>query len=232
MRKATVLIAVVLLVASTAHAENVGSMFGTMSTARTVASGHTLLGARVGVADATSANGTFGFGFSRTGDARLKAGFIDDDLIQTTLALGTDAKWQVLNVYAVNSEGVVSRSKAPFDLAIGPFVEWFKIDFDNNPVIESQSVFQVGMGFYGSYPVKLKNGGSISPYGRVNARVEWLSVNFAPSPVPLSDASDNQLALGLNGGVAWHPRGSNLVLFGEIQLDGNDGVFFGIDYLL
>jgi len=232
MRKATVLFAAVMLVATAAHAENIGSMFGSQTTARSMAPGHTMLGASLGVADATSVIGAFGFGFSRTGDGRLRAGFIDDELIQTTLALGADAKWQLLNVYQVNSEGVSTRSTAPFDLALGPFIEWYKIDFDNNLILESQTVFQAGAAFHGSYPVQLKNGGSISPYGRINARIEWLSIDMAPSLLGPSNASDNQLALGFNGGVAWHPRASPVVLFGEFQLDGNDGVFFGINYLL
>ena len=40
--------------------------------------------------------------------------------------------------------------------------------------------------------------------------------------------SDNNLEVGLHGGVYWKVN-SSLGLFGEFQLDGNDGVFFGIE---
>jgi hypothetical protein len=90
----------------------------------------------------------------------------------------------------------------------------------------------VGFQMLGSFPIKLERGGSLSPYGRVNVRFESIRADLV-SGVPTSlDASEDQLALGLNAGVSWHPRASSIALFGEFQIDGNDGVFFGIDYML
>jgi hypothetical protein len=232
MQKLAVIVGVLVIAAPMAVAENVGSTFGSLSTAQTLAPGHTALGAQVGVADATSFYGSVSHGISSTGDGRLKIGFFDRDLVGTQFALGADMKWQLWDAFESNAEGTVSRSKHPFDMALGPFVEWFNIGYDNNPVIESQNVFQVGLQMLGSYPIKLEKGGSLSPYGRVNARFESIRANLVSGVPSTFDTSEEHLALGLNGGVSWHPRASSIVLFGEFQIDGNDGVFFGIDYML
>ncbi|MFQ5499995.1 MAG: hypothetical protein ACE5FH_10020 [Candidatus Zixiibacteriota bacterium] len=46
---------------------------------------------------------------------------------------------------------------------------------------------------------------------------------------PTDNDSRSNLEFGLNGGVAWNVS-RNLTLFGEFQLDGNDGIFFGLDF--
>jgi hypothetical protein len=232
MKKLAVAVCIVCMAAPVVQADNIGSSFGALMTAQSVAQGHYVLGGRLGVAEATSFYGTFGYGFSRNADGRIKLGFVGDDLTEGELVLGADTKWQVWKVYQANSEGQVSRTKHPFDLAVGPFVEWFKVDVGTSAASSSVTATQLGLQVVGSYPVQLKNGSSIAPYGRINVRNEWLSFETSVPGFASVSGSESQLALGLNGGVSWRPRASAVALFGEIQIDGNNGVFFGLDYLI
>lgn len=231
--KRMILTAVALVALTTvACAENFGSTFGALTTARATDKGETYFGGRLGIADATSFVASVTRGLSEKADGRLKAGLIDDDFFKTELILGADLKWQVWNVETTVTEGDVTRSKYPLDLAVGPFVEWVKFDYDNNAFLESATVFEIGAQVVGSYPVHLKNGALISPYGRLNVRNESFRMDLGPTAPSGTDLSDSHIALGLNGGVAWRPRGLTTVFYGEIQIDGNDGVFLGVDFRL
>lgn len=222
-------VAAVLTLTAAGHAENFGSTFGALTTAQAVGRGETFLGGRVGVADATSIVGSITRGLSGIADGRFKAGFIDDELFKTELILGADLKWQVWDVLNVAPD---AESKPPFDLAVGPFVEWVSFDFEDNLIIESQTVFQIGGQVIGSYPFHLQNGAMVSPYGRFNVRHESLSTDVASGVEESLAISDSHLALGFNGGVAWRPKGTTMLLYGEIQIDGNDGLFLGADFRL
>jgi hypothetical protein len=112
-------------------------------------------------------------------------------------------------------------------------VEW--IDWDSEVLgisTVSMSVWQIGGQVTGSHTIHFSNGGTLAPYGRLNLRYEAISVELAATfPGATVSASDSHMALGLNGGVAWGPT-RNILLFGELQIDGNDGLFLGIDYKL
>jgi len=232
MKKLIVALSVLGSMVQVAQADNVGSSFGALMTAQSLAQGRAALGGRLGVADATSFVGSLGYGFSNSADGRVKLGLAGDDLSESELILGADAKWQETRAYEANPQGQVVRTKSPFDFAIGPFFEWFKADYDEGIVRGSTAVTQLGVQAVGSYPVRLNSGGSLSPYARINARNEWLNVEASDALGNSVSGSDSQIALGLNGGVAWRPRASAVSLYGEFQVDGNNGVFFGIDYLL
>jgi len=233
MKKFLITSLAVLMIGPAAHAESVGSSFGALMTAQSLAHGHTAIGARLGFAGTTSFVGSLGYGLSRTGDGRIKLGFVGDDLTESKLILGADAKWQLWKAFQANAQGQASRTKHPFDLAIGPFIEWFKADVGSGSLASSFAVTQLGFQVVGSFPIQFKSGGSISPYARINARNEWISFNISAAGLPVNvSGSDSQLALGLNGGVAWRPRASPASLYAEIQIDGNSGLFLGIDYPL
>jgi hypothetical protein len=232
MKKFILALSALITMGSVAQAENVGSSFGALMTAQSLAQGGTAIGGRLGVAQATSFIGSIGYGFSGTGDGRLKLGFVGDDLSESELVLGADTKWQVMKAFEVNSKGQAARTKHPFDLAIGPFVEWFKADYGTSTLRGSSTVSQLGLQMVGSYPVLLKSGGSLSPYARINARNEWLSFEADNGLGGTVSGSDSHIAVGVNGGVAFRPRASAIALYGEVQFDGNNGVFMGIDYLL
>jgi len=43
------------------------------------------------------------------------------------------------------------------------------------------------------------------------------------------DGSDSNLEIGITAGVQWIWT-PNVSLFGEVQIDGNDGLFLGVDF--
>jgi hypothetical protein len=91
------------------------------------------------------------------------------------------------------------------------------------------SVLQLGGFALGSYPFVLSNGSTLSPYGRLNLRMENLSVDWPGGTPPGLDDSESNLEFGLHAGVAWK-FGSTATAYGEFQLDGNDGLFLGLDF--
>lgn len=204
-----IVLLLVCLAAGSVFASGVGSAFGTMTTASAMGQGKANFGAGVGIADATSLFGTLEYGLSRYTDGRIKLGLYDaDDDLKFTI--GADLKWQFWDMDQGRRE--------PFDMAFGGFFEYLDVN--------NFSVFQVGAMALGSYPIALSNGATLSPYGKLNVRLESVSWDNAPEGV---DDSESDLRFGLNAGVAWQAT-SVICLFGEFQIDGNDGVFLGLNF--
>jgi hypothetical protein len=200
--------ALFILTAGSVLADGAGSVFGAMKTAKTLGQGRTDITAGVGLADATSFTGVLTYGLGRYTDGRLKLALVDDEGSNGVhIGLGGDFVWQFWNLDA-------SR-RYPMDMGIGAFFEYR----DFGPA----SVFEVGTHLLASYPFQLSRGGTLSPYGRFNARLEKFSVDRA--------GSDSELELGLNGGIEWAPT-TTMRFYGEFQFDGNDGLFLGIDFNL
>jgi hypothetical protein len=191
-----------LFVGQAATASGVGSAFGCLTTAQALGQGRGNFGGGVGIADATSVFGTFTYGLSKYTDGRIRLGFRDD--VDAELTFGADFKWQFWNI----GEG----RREPLDMALGGFFEY--VDVGNF------SVFQFGGQLFASYPFRLNRGGTLSPYGRFNTRMESYSGG---------GASDTELEFGLNAGVAWQATPA-VAFYSEFQLDGNDGLFVGIDF--
>ncbi|MCB2202114.1 hypothetical protein KQH51_04735 [bacterium] len=214
MKKTIIAAAVItLLVASNSFAiDAFGSSFGNLTTARPVGAAKANIAGGVGIADATSFFGAVTYGLSTYMDGRLKLGLVDGDGTDTEFTFGADIKWQMWD-YAPGG-------KYPFDMAIGGLFEYVSSGNAGYDV----SLMQIGGFALGSYPIALKSGGSLSPYGRLNIRVERASID-----TPFGDDSESNLKFGFHGGVAWAPSPTT-TLYGEFQLDGNDGVFFGIDF--
>lgn len=188
-----------------------GSAFGNLTSATAVGQGRGSFGFGVGIADATSFVGSFTFGLSEYTDGRVKLGLIDSDGADTEFTIGADFKWQYWS-YGPNTSH-------PFDMAVGAFFEFVDYNFI--------SVVQVGGHLIGSYPFHLKNGGTLAPYARINARLESFSWDTPPGFT--GDDSESNLELGLNGGVQWIMT-STVTFYGEFQVDGNEGVFLGVDF--
>lgn len=206
MMIAAVALALILPVSGSAI-DAAGSAFGNLQTAQPVGAGKGNFSGGVGIADATSFFGTFTYGLSTYMDGRLKLGLIDADGSDTKFTFGTDFKWQIWD-YQPNG-------KYPFDMAVGGLFEYTSFGNSNFDL----DVLQLGGFALGSYPVALNSGGSISPYGRASIRMERVSRN----------GSESSLEFGFHGGVSWSPSNAT-TLYGEFQIDGNDGVFFGIDF--
>ena len=91
----------------------------------------------------------------------------------------------------------------PIDLSAGCFAEYVT------------DVFQFGVQAIGSRTYILPNTTqALSPYGRLQVRLE-------------SVKSKSEIEFGLNAGVRWDVT-PNFSLFGELQLDGNEGIFLGL----
>ncbi|PWB76398.1 hypothetical protein C3F09_00055 [candidate division GN15 bacterium] len=180
-----------------------GSAFGCLTTASAIGQGRGMLGGGVGIADATSAFGTFTYGLSKFTDGRLRFGFIDYD--EARVAFGADFKWQFWQVGQGRRE--------PMDMAVGGFFEYEDV--------YGGSIFQFGGQLFGSYPINLNRGGTLSPYGRFNIRMETLSGTYG--------GSNTELKFGFNGGVEWKAT-RDVAFYGEFQFDGNDGLFLGINF--
>jgi hypothetical protein len=210
MKRIAIAAALVLCLGLTTHAfDAVGSAFGCMTTARTQGMGSGSFSAGVGIADATSVVGSFNYGLSRYTDGRLKLGFIDSDASNDMeMVFGADFKWQIWDMAGI--------TKHPFDMAVGAFFEY--ADFGG------VSILELGGQCIGSYTFDMTNGRPLTPYGRFNLRMERLSVDFIGN-----SKSESELKFGLNGGVAYQVTNS-INVYGEIQLDGNDGLFIGADF--
>ena len=190
-----------------------GSAFGTLTTAVPMGQGRASFGAGIGLADATSFSGVLSYGLSQYMDGRVKLGLVDADGGDTQFALGADIKWQFWNIGP--------ETDHPFDFAAGGFLEYTSFDF--------WSVFQLGGRLIASYPIKMEKGGPLVLYGAINARIESISYDGGGMGNIRSDGSDSNLEIGITAGVQWIWT-PNVSLFGEIQIDGNDGLFLGIDF--
>jgi hypothetical protein len=192
-----------------------GSAFGTLTTASPMGRGRASFGAGIGLADATSFSGVLSYGLSQYMDGRVKLGLVDADGGDTKFALGADIKWQFWNIGP--------ETDHPFDFAAGGFLEYTSFDF--------WSVFQLGGRLIASYPIHLEKGGPLVPYGAINARIESVSFDGVTGAVGTigSDGSDSNLEVGLTAGVQWNWT-PNVSIFGELQFDGNDGLFLGVDF--
>ncbi|NOY87972.1 MAG: hypothetical protein GXO93_01105 [FCB group bacterium] len=200
------LISIILIISNSFAASSQGTPFGSFSTARTLGMGQGTFGLGLGLADNTSFIASFTYGLSANTDGRLKIALVDNDIINTQLGVGADFKYQLISVKGVNN--------GPFDMALGAFSEYYNMDY--------YTVFLLGGQLIGSYPLQLSNHQRITPYGRFNARLEYLSFDD-----PMLDSQSN-LEVGLNAGVKWNVS-EVLNFYGEFQIDGNDGVFFGLD---
>ena len=181
-----------------------GSMFGGLMTAQSLGQGRGTLGLSFGLADNNAISGWFGYGMSKYVNGRVHLGFWDAGP-KTFMALGGDFVWQFWSV----NEG----PRYPIDMAVGGFIEYEDKD--------GGSFLQLGSHLVGSYPFKLYKRGVLSPYGRLNVRLHREAIE--------PNSSNSDIKFGLNGGAAWDATNA-LRFYGEFQIDGNDGVFFGVEF--
>ena len=202
----SVFVAVLMMATGSFAVPAVGSGFGCLTTAKSHVQGAGDLGFAIGLGDnATSFVGSLKYGLSAYTDGRIKIGMYDPDYGDAGFMVGGDFLYQMFSV--------AENPDRPFDMAPGGFFEY--IDF------EGGSVFELGAQVIGSYDFEMDNGNIIAPYARFNLRMESISADHG--------GSESELKFGINGGVCFQV--SELIkLYGEFQFDGNDGVFFGLDY--
>lgn len=207
LRRTAVLLTVILLSPALYADESAGLLTGSLSTAQTVGFGNGQIGGFAGFGDEfTTLFGAITYGFSDYTEGRFKLGFSDPDIPDgdPELAIGADFKYQFMDV---NSR----TRKQPLDMAFGFLFEWVDI--------EGFSLIQLGGFLTGSYPFKLSSGSTLSPYGRINIRMERVS----------NGDSESDFEGGFNMGVKFDLSPS-VALFGELQIDGNTGLFTGLDF--
>lgn len=199
-----VILIVGLLASPQLKAESIGIASGNLATADACGFGKGYLGGTLGLGDdITSFVGTLNYGFSEYTEGKVRFGFADADGVDASVLIGADLKYEVLDYY---EEG----HPAPFDLALGGFFEWV----DYGPA----SVLQLGGNVIGSIPYRFKSGQRLVPYGRFNVRMERVSAGD----------SESDIEIGLNLGTKFELN-TELSFYGEIQLDGNTGLFFGTE---
>jgi hypothetical protein len=228
MKAFALILAGLLVWAPLAGADNIGTFMGAMATAQSTGKGQTTVGGTLGIADVTTYVGSLGYGFSDKMDGRIRIGAGDESGFDTAFVLGGDLRWQLMD-----AEGMTTGKAKPFDLALGGFMEWSKWSFSYSDQFFTAStdmkIFEVGMQVTGSKTYHMSNGSTLTPYGRFNIRNENAKFTYEDPQFGSSSASDSQIAAGLNAGVAWGVS-DQIMLMGELQIDGNDGLFLGIDY--
>ena len=150
--------------------------------------------------------GGLSYGVSRYGEGRIRIGLRDEsEFSDTKFTIGADLRWTVWDYQP--------GTRTPFDFAVGGLFEYVSFG--------GASVLQLGGQAIGSAPIAVGTKTTLTPYGRITLRMESVDTDFG--------GSDSNLEFGLNGGVEW-PISPVVTFFGEFQLDGNDGIFFGFDY--
>jgi len=184
---------------------NVGGVMGQISTAEAVPSGAIDLGAYVGAyEDANTIFGRFAVGIMSNADFEVKSGILDseggDD---PNFMIGAGIKYHFYNRVA----------GAMPDMALNWVAEIYDIG-------EDATLWLAGMGLVASYPIRLKNNSDISPYGRLQLRIEGVSVG---------DYDKSDFDIGLNLGGQYKP-GDRLQFYLEFQFDDQVGLIAGINF--
>lgn len=211
-----------------------GSVFGTQSTAVALGQGNANGGVTLGLADITSFVGTFDYGMSKFTTFRMKLGFADASNSDLAITLGGEVRWQVWSIapsYSGKGKKAGKRNlskkanQKPFDLSIGVMTEYLSIDKKTGLLTSSSlSVFQFGGFLLGSHSFVTNGGKMITPYGRFNVRLEDTNIEVNGVKVSNSD-----IEIGFNTGVSYQFT-NTMNIYGEFQMDGNDGLFIGIDF--
>ena len=227
MKKLTLITILVLvaMVGSSVMAD-VGSAFGTQATAQSLGHRVGYFGVGVGIADFTSVVSNFDYGLSKYTTGRLKLGFTDSgDNVDMALSMGAELRWQLWKAGVGTSSGKnKNATQRPIDLAIGPMVEYFKFSSTVLSTTTDISVFQFGGFVIGSHGFVTSGGKLITPYAKFNVRNENVKVEVAGV-----DVSESDLRVGLGTGVSYQ-MSNTMNLYGELQFDGNNGIFMGVDF--
>ena len=176
--------------------------FGQATTARVLERGVQDFGGFLGVFN----SGLLLFGQARRGltsgvEGGLQLGLHDPDGKKTDVGLVIGGDLK----FGVLASG----PRDPIDLAIGVRAAIYGNDNDRR--------FQIGGSVMASHPVLLSSGAVIAPYGNINLRIDG------------DDNGHSRLEIGAGGGVKWDVS-DLLDVFGEIIIDDDFGVIFGLNF--
>ncbi|MCH9032817.1 MAG: hypothetical protein IIB00_11250 [candidate division Zixibacteria bacterium] len=224
MRKVIITAITLLALPTVGMAANFGSIFGALTTANTVGKGNATFGGSLGLADATSFIGSVNYGVGNNTDARFHLGVFDNTGFDSEIAFGADMKFKL-------NKNKKAKGGSNIDFAIGPIFEYVKMDINDPLLTSSTKVTQFGVQLLVSSTSNSKSGSSWTPYGRFNIRNESISTEIDLGVLGTVSASSSELAIGVNGGLAYATSPA-FTLYGEFQLGGNDGFFFGANFKL
>lgn len=180
-----------------------GGFFGQVSTAEPVPQGSIDIGPYVGFfEDANALFGRFAVGVISDMDVEVKSGVLDTEgSDDPQFMIGGGVKYRFLG----------RRQTSP-DMAISGFFEFYDVG-------EDATVWNIGTGLIGSFPIRLSNNSDLTPYGRLSMRVERLTYGDG----------DTDFDIGLNVGTQYSP-GQRVQFLGELQLDDQIGFIVGINF--
>ena len=191
---------------------SVGLASGNMSTADGCGYGMGYTGVYLGYGqDAAVVIGAIRYGFSAYTEGRIKIGFSDLDAPNTDpkMLFGLDLKYKFMDY---NDK----MTDYPLDMAVGVLVEYVGY--------ERESILELGVNLIGSIPYRFKSGRRIIPYLRTNFRLEKTTNEI------VAGQSESNFRVGCNPGAKYE-LSSDVNLYGEVQIDGNTGLFIGIELL-
>lgn len=191
---------------------SLGLVSGNMSTADACGYGMGYTGVYLGYGqDASVVLGVIRYGFSPYSEGRIKLGFSDLDAPATDpkMFYGLDLKYKFMDY----NDKMINY---PLDMAVGILIEYVGY--------ESESILELGVNLIGSIPYRFKSGRRIIPYLRTNIRLEKTSSEL------VAGQSESNFRVGCNPGVKYE-LSSHVDLYGEVQIDGNTGLFVGIELL-
>jgi len=184
-----------------------GQFSGQLSSAVPVPQGNSTLGGFVGIYDGgMGVLGQYRVGLGSYTDIGFKLGIIDLDADHgnsTGADLAFDVKYLVLE----------ERLRDPINLSVGG-----NLDVG---IFEHVNIFSLGINTIGSYPVHLRGGRILDPYGRLIFRVER-------SDPDVGDG-DTDFEIGFNLGSTFDLNQSTKVL-AEIQFDDPTAFYLGLSF--
>jgi hypothetical protein len=210
--------ALALLVVSSQALDAQGSgLLGQLSTAETVPQGAVDLGAYVGFYDdANALFGQFRLGICQYCDWEVKSGVLDTEGEgDPYFMIGTAFKYHFYD----------RQDNAAPDMATSAIIEYY--DYGENV-----SFWILGAGLIGSYPFKLSNNSTLTPYGRLCLRAERVKVGsrYKGDLLPeFDDRVDWDFDIGLNLGAQYAPT-HRFQIYGEFQMDDQFGFIAGVNF--
>ena len=210
-------ITLVLVIASFILVPSAYSQFtGQLETAPTLLKGSYSFGGYAGIYDdAFAFFGGFRSGIADYLDFGLKLGFINYEYVkrddESGILVGIDLKYRILE----------TEIGDPLDLSLGGGMEFSNVENYNRVALGGNMILSRDFCF--------DNGRLISPYGRLNLRMErksetrWLDLK--------EKSHETEMEMGINLGLSLELT-VNTFLVGEIQLDEFSGIIVGANFYI
>ena len=204
MKKIVLLIGLSIFLYSGAFAQ----FSGQLSTPQTMANGYSWVGGYVGIYDgALGILGQYRYGVGGYTDIGFKLGVIDFNSgfhhSNTGFNVAFDFKYLAMERHL----------RDPINLSVGGGIEF--------PGVEDFTIISFAGNVVGSYPVNLRNGRILEPYGRLQLRIQNEHVHHY--------GSNTDFEIGFNPGVSFE-LSKTVRAIGEIQFDESTAFFMGLDF--